>query len=98
MITHRFGRHDGFGLSNVLRPEQKLTIQVRHLDDIEVDHFDVYNSTLLRRTTLKAREDEVLQDFATNPSSTDNENVALLDLHTDARIAERLIGILSFHR
>ena len=98
MKTHRFGRHDGFGLSNVLRPEQKLTIQVRHLDNIEIDHFDVYNSTFLRRTTLKAREDEVLQDFATNPSSTDNENVALLDLHTDARIAERLIGILSFHR
>lgn len=98
MITHRFGRHDGFGLSNVLRPEQKLTIQVRHLDDIEVDHFDVYNSTLLRRTTLEAREDKILQDFATNPSSADNENVALLNLHTDARIAERLIGILSFHR
>lgn len=98
MRTHRFGGHNSFGLSDVFRPEQKLTIQVRHLDDIEVDHFDVYNSTFLRRTTLEAREDEVLQDFATNPSSTDNENVALLNLHTDARIAERLIGILSFHR
>lgn len=47
--------------------EEKLAVEVAQVDRIEVDDVDL----------SEAREDEVLQQFTANTSSTDHEDTGL---------------------
>lgn len=77
-IEYCLRSHKGLGLTNVLGSEQKLAIQVGHFNDIEVNDFYVYESAPRAKTTAKARQDEVLQYFAPNPSSSNHKHTGLL--------------------
>jgi len=46
--------HIGFGTSDVLLPKEELTIEISHVDGIQVNHFDIGN----------VGHGEILEDFA----------------------------------
>jgi len=63
----------------VLVPKQKLAVQVAEVNRVQVNDVDL----------AKAREHQILQQFAANASGSHHENTRLLDMRLQ-RAAETL--------
>lgn len=57
----------------MLMPEKELSVQVTEIDGVKVDDMDF----------TKTREDEVLQEFAADAASADEEDASLEQVVSD---------------
>eukprot|EP00201_Polytomella_parva_P021118 CAMPEP_0175041330 /NCGR_PEP_ID=MMETSP0052_2-20121109/1848_1 /TAXON_ID=51329 ORGANISM="Polytomella parva, Strain SAG 63-3" /NCGR_SAMPLE_ID=MMETSP0052_2 /ASSEMBLY_ACC=CAM_ASM_000194 /LENGTH=122 /DNA_ID=CAMNT_0016303819 /DNA_START=135 /DNA_END=500 /DNA_ORIENTATION=- len=73
-------RSRGLGLTHahVAAAEQKLTVQVAHLNSVQVDHFNVAESGA----------DEGFEEFASDTTRTDAKNSCIFNLKEDSHNPE----------
>lgn len=62
-------RNERFRFLDICFSEEELSVQVGQVNGIEVDDLDVAESD----------EDEILEEFATDPAGADNEDLAFAD-------------------
>mmetsp|Transcript_8793 Transcript_8793/g.18943 ORF Transcript_8793/g.18943 Transcript_8793/m.18943 type:complete len:226 (-) Transcript_8793:63-740(-) len=65
----RLARHHTLGHADVMTPKQELSIQIAHIDGIQIDDFDV----------AKAAQGEVFEELASDAAGSDEEDATIED-------------------
>jgi hypothetical protein len=71
--------YQSLGLLDVLMPEEELSVEIREVDRVEVDNVDF----------AKAGEGEVLEELASDATSSNHENAGLPPGISDRELIEQ---------
>ena len=60
--------HDSFGLLDMFMSEEELTVEIAQVDSVKINDVDV----------AEAGHDQIFEEFASYPASTNEENPSLV--------------------